>query len=101
MIVDTLLKIEESIPEGLKAVLKKKLNRSHPIFADFSSELRKLVLTNEDVKNALFKDAENAIPYSGEILAATFHDFWIKNINKDFLEDCFLENMRAQTGFFS
>ena len=97
---EALLQIESSIPFDLKITLKRSLNRSNPIFHQFFLELRRLILTNETVKNAIFDKIEIAIPYSGEILGYTFHDFWLKNKSADDIEECFSENLERQSVLF-
>jgi hypothetical protein len=43
---------------------------------EFSNQLKQLVNNNSEIKEVLFKNNENAIHYSGDILSNTMFDYW-------------------------
>jgi hypothetical protein len=97
---DILKNIEGSIPAESKLKLKKTFSLSNPNFLSFSENLRRLVLSNDFIKENLFKGKIGAIYYSGELLSETFYDFWHKNSEN--IEEIFLnkiENYSYVYGF--
>jgi ubiquinone biosynthesis protein COQ9 len=89
--------IEKSIPENLKADLKKRIATATPILLQLSNQLKQMAINNYDVRSVLFKNSEDAIYFSGDILAKTLHDYWIK---RDPIKEIFIENAQA-TAFYA
>jgi hypothetical protein len=89
---DFLYKIENSIPIELKHRLKNKLIIDVHSFIELSNNLKQMVQNYQELKEILFKNNEHAIHFSGDILAKTLHDFWIKKGN---IEEIFIENAQA------
>jgi hypothetical protein len=92
MVKETLLKIEGSIPENSKQAFKKRLILDHVAFIELSNNLKSMVENYRDLKETLFKNSEDAIHFSGDILAKTLHDYWLKGED---IEDIFIENAQA------
>lgn len=89
--------IEKSIPENLKADLKKRIATATPILLQLSNQLKQMASNNYDVRSVLFKNSEDAIYFSGDILAKTLYDFWIKGGK---IEDHFIESAQS-TSYYS
>ena len=89
---DILKKIEGSIPAESKNKFKKCLIIDIKTFMEFSSGLTQMVQNYNELKEILFKNNEKAIHFSGDILAKTFHDYWIKNGS---IVEIFIENAQA------
>lgn len=75
---DILENIEKSIPEKLKIDLKKRIATAPPLLAEFSNQLKQMAVNNYDVRYKLFKNNNDAIHFSGDILASTLYDFWMQ-----------------------
>jgi len=89
--------IESSIPENLKIDLKKRISTASPILLQMSSQLKQMATNNYDIRSILFKNDEDAIYFSGDILAKTLYNFWIKGGQ---IEDHFIENAQS-TSYYS
>lgn len=89
--------IENSITENLKTDLKKRIATSTPILLQLSSQLKHMATNNYDIRSILFKNDEDAIYFSGDILAKTLYNFWIKGGQ---IEDHFIENAQS-TSYYS
>ena len=81
--------IEKSIPEKLKVDMKKRIATAPPFLMELSSQLKNYSINNYDIRNSLFKNNENALYFSGDILAKTLYSFWIKGGD---IEQHFIEN---------
>jgi len=89
---DILNKIENSIPENLKLDLKRRLNTSAPLILQLSTNLREMTNNNYEIRNILFSNNNDALYFSGDILATTLYNFWIKGGN---IQDHFVERAQA------
>jgi hypothetical protein len=78
MIKHILENINNSIPENIKIDFKKRIATFPVNFIQFSNQLREMSQNNFDIKNTLFKNNEEALYFSGDILAKTFLNFWMK-----------------------
>ena len=70
--------INESIPENIKIDLGRRVATYPTSFIQFSNKLKQIVYNNSEIKKKLFKNNEDALYFSGDILAKTFYNFWIK-----------------------
>jgi hypothetical protein len=75
---DLLLNIDNSIPENVKIDFKRRIATCSIHFVQFSNQLKQMVYNSYDMKNILFKNNDEALHFSGDILAKTFYNFWIK-----------------------
>jgi hypothetical protein len=94
---EILFKIENSISPETKNKLKKHLIINMDTSMDFSNNLKSMVQNYSDLKEILFKNNESAIHFSGDILAKTLRDYWIKGGN---IMEIFIENAQA-TSFYA
>jgi hypothetical protein len=92
MMDEVLMKLESAVPSQLRESLRRRLNIGGPAFIDFSNNLKQLVQNHQELKEILFKNNEAALHFSGDVLAKTFHDYWIKGGN---LNEIFIENAQA------
>jgi hypothetical protein len=92
-----LYNIERSLPIDLKQNFKKQLTISCSSFIDLSSKLKNMVENYSELKETLFSNHNDAIHYSGDILAKTLHDYWIKG---GCIKEIFIENAQA-TAFYA
>ena len=88
--------IEKSVPENLKTDLKKRIVTSPQLLTEFSNQLKELSSNNYDIRYKLFNNSPDAVYFSGDILAKSLYDFWIKGGE---LEHHFIEN--AQRASYS
>jgi hypothetical protein len=86
---EVLMKVESAVPSQVRESLRKRLNTGGPAFLELSNNLKQLVEHHQELKEILFKNNDQAIHFSGDILAKTVHDYWIKggNINEIFIEN--------------
>lgn len=77
MIKTILENINNSIPENIKLDFRKRIVTRSTNFIQFSNELRQMAYNNFDIKNTLFKNNEDVLHFSGDILAKTLYSFWI------------------------
>jgi hypothetical protein len=89
--------IEKSIPLELKQNFKKQFNISCSSFLDLSNKLKNMVESYGELKEILFCNNDDALHYSGDILAKTLHDYWIKGGS---INEIFIENAQA-TAFYA
>ena len=75
---EILYSINSSIPDNIKIDLKKRFATWSVNFIQFSNHLKQLAQNNYDIRSVLFKNNEDALHFSGDILAKTFYNFWIK-----------------------
>ena len=87
-----LLNIEKSIPAEIKFNLSKKYNLPLSSFLDLSNKLKSMVESYSELKEVLFSNHDDALYYSGDILAKTFYDYWIK---RGCIKQTFIENAQA------
>ena len=92
-----LLTIEKSIPDALKNNLSKRYIISISSFLDLSSKLKNMVQSYNEIKEILFLNNDEALYYSGDILAKTLHDYWIRGGN---IQQIFIINAQA-TSFYA
>jgi hypothetical protein len=92
-----LLGIEKSIPAELRSNLSKSLNMPMSSFLDLSNKLKSMVENYSELKQELFSNNNDVLYYSGDILAKTLHDYWIKGGS---IEEIFIENAQA-TAFYA
>jgi hypothetical protein len=97
MINEILSKIESSIPAETKQNFKRRLAIDIQTFIELSNNLKSMIQNYQELKDFLFKNNENAIHFSGDILVKTLHEYWIKGGN---IEDIFIENAQA-TSFYA
>lgn len=86
---EILNKIESSILIQAKQNFKKRLTLDIQTFIEFSNNLKSMVENHHEIKDILFKNNKVAIHFSGDILAKTLHDYWIKGGK---IENIFIEN---------
>jgi len=79
MIKTILENINNSIPENVKLDLTKRIVTRSTNFVNFSNELKQMTYNNFDIRNTLFKNNEDILHFSGDILAKTLYSFWIKD----------------------
>jgi hypothetical protein len=89
--------IEVSIPENIKIDMRKKFATNCAFMLEFSINLKQMVEKNLDLKNILFNNNEDALYFSGDILAKTLYYYWIKG---GCIEEIFVENAQA-TAFYA
>jgi hypothetical protein len=89
--------IEKSIPAELRSNLSKSLNMPMSSFLDLSNKLKSMVENYSELKEVLFSNHNDALHYSGDILAKTLHDYWIKG---GCIKQIFIENAQA-TAFYA
>jgi hypothetical protein len=89
--------IEKSIPAELRSNLSKNLNMPMSSFLDLSNKLKSMVENYSELKQELFSNNNDVLYYSGDILAKTLHDYWIKGGS---IEEIFIENAQA-TAFYA
>jgi hypothetical protein len=94
---DMLFSIEKSIPAEIKFNLSKSLNMSIPSFLELSNKLKNMVENYSELKQELFSNNNDVLYYSGDILAKTLHDYWIKGGS---IKEIFIENAQA-TAFYA
>ena len=94
---DILNAIENSIPPEMRLNLSKRFNLSLPSFLDLSSKLKNMVENHAELKRELFSNHDDALYYSGDILAKTLHDYWVKG---GCIKQIFIENAQA-TSFYA
>lgn len=94
---DILKNIENLFDEKTKISLKKKLSLHDPVFIKISKDIRNIVMTDEFLKENLFKKKFESLYYSGDVLTATIHDFWIKGGD---VEDIFLTKMEEASSVY-
>jgi hypothetical protein len=92
-----LYNIERSLPIDLKQNFKKQLTISCSSFIDLSIKLKNMVESYGELKEILFSNSDDAIYFSGDILAKTLHDYWIKG---GCIKEIFIENAQA-TAFYA
>jgi hypothetical protein len=93
---EILERIETSIPENVKNTFRKKICTSAINVPEVSKHLKNMVESNYEIRNVLFKNNDDAIYFSGDILSKTFCEFWIKGGK---IEDIFIE--KAQSTSYS
>ena len=84
--------IEKSIPPELRLNLSKSLNIPMSSFLNLSNKLKSMVENYSELKQELFSNNNDALYYSGDILAKTLHDYWIKG---GCIKEIFIENAQA------
>ena len=89
---EILEKIENSIPENVRFNLKRRLVTQSSLIIELASQLKQMSENNYDIISILFKNNDDALYFSGDILAKTLHDFWTKNGS---IYDFFMENAKA------
>lgn len=89
---EVLMNVESAVPSQVRESLRKRLNTGGPAFLEFSNNLKQLVENHQELKEILFKNNEAALHFSGDILAKTFHDYWIKGGD---IDNVFIENAQA------
>jgi hypothetical protein len=89
--------IENSMPADLRFNLSKSLNMPMSSFLDLSNKLKGMVENYSELKEVLFSNHADALHYSGDILAKTLHDYWIKGGS---IKEIFIENAQA-TAFYA
>lgn len=94
---NVLLTIEKSIPVELKNTLSKSYVMSISSFLDLSGKLKNMVQSYNEIKEILFLNNDEALHYSGDILAKTLHDYWVKG---GCIKQIFIENAQA-TAFYA
>ncbi len=87
-----LLTIEKSIPAELKNNLSKSYIVSMSSFLDLSNKLKNMVQSYNEIKEILFLNNNEALHYSGDILAKTLHEYWIK---RGSIKQIFISNAQA------
>ena len=92
---EVLQKIESAIPEKIKLDLRKKLVTGSQIAFEMSKHLKEMTENNYEIRNILFKNNQDAIHFSGDILAKTLCSFWTKGGD---LEAHFIDNAQ-QTSY--
>ena len=80
------------MPAELKLNLSRCLNTARFDFLNFSNNLKSMVDNHNDIRDQLFLNNESALYYSGDILAKTLHDYWIKG---GCIKEIFIENAQA------
>jgi hypothetical protein len=95
---EVLQKIEGSIPEKVKLDLRKRPITGSQIFFEMSKHLKEMVENNYEIRNILFKSNEDAIYFSGDILAKALSSFWIKGgeIEEHFVESAQMTSFYAR-----
>jgi hypothetical protein len=88
---EILYSINTSIPENIKIDLKKRFATWSINFVQFSNYLKQLAQNNYDIRSVLFKNNEDALYFSGDILAKAFYNFWIKGGD---LEEHFIDSAK-------
>jgi hypothetical protein len=73
---EALLNIERRIPVEIKNNFLRRMTGARYNITEFSNQLKQLVNNNSEIKEVLFKNNENAIHYSGDILSNTMFDYW-------------------------
>ena len=86
---EILQKIESSIPENLQLDLKRRIVTRAQSFSELSKQFKNITENNYEIRSALFKNNNDAIYFSGDILTKTFYDFWTKGGE---IQDHFVEN---------
>lgn len=94
---DMLFNIEKSIPVEIRFNLSKSLNMPISSFFELSNKLKSMVENYSELKETLFSNHNDALHYSGDILAKTLHDYWIKG---GCIKEIFIENAQA-TAFYA
>jgi len=92
MDLEILNKINDSIDESVKIDFKRRICTSCTFMYNFSRDLKNLVDSNLDIKSILFKDSEDAIYFSGDILSKTLYHYWITGGS---IYEHFIENARS------
>jgi len=89
MIDEVLNKIESSIPENVKFNLKRRYATAAPSIIELSNQLKQMSENNYEIRSILFKNNDDALYFSGDILAKTLYDFWIKggSVYESFIEN--------------
>jgi hypothetical protein len=82
-------KIQSAIPENVRLDLTKRIATSPQSVVEISKNLKQMAENNYEIRSILFKNNESAIYFSGDILAKTLYNFWIKGGN---IEEHFIEN---------
>jgi hypothetical protein len=86
---DILEKIQSAIPDNIRIDLTKSIATSAPKIVEISKNLKQMAESNYEIRSVLFKNNESAIYFSGDILAKTLHNFWIRGGE---IEHHFVEN---------
>ena len=73
---EVLLNIERRIPVEIKNNFLRRMGAMRYNVIEFSNQLKQLVNNNPEIKEILFKNNEDAIHYSGDILSNTLFDSW-------------------------
>jgi hypothetical protein len=94
---EVLQKIESAIPEKIKLDLRKKLVTGSQITFEMSKHLKEMAENNYEIRNILFKNNQDALYFSGDILAKALSSFWIKGGE---VEDHFIESAQM-TSFYA
>jgi len=97
MIKSILEIIDSSIPENIKADLKKRIVTRSTNFIQFSNELKQMSHNNYDIRSILFKNNDEALHHCGDILAKTLLLFWTKGGE---LENHFID-VANETSFYA
>jgi hypothetical protein len=95
---EVLQKIESSIPEKVKLDLRKKLVTGSQIIFEMSKHLKEMAENNYEIRNSLFKNNQDALYFSGDILAKALSSFWIKGgeIEEHFVESAQMTSFHAR-----
>lgn len=94
---EVLLNIEKAIPIEVKNNFLRSMGAARYNITEFSNQLKQLVNRTPEIKETLFKNNENAIHYSGDILASTLFDSWATSRD---IEEMFVERAK-QTYYYS
>ena len=85
-----LFEIEKRIPDNLRLDLRRRVCTATAAIVEIGSQLKKMVISNSQIREVLFNNNEDLIYFSGDILSRTFYEFYSKDGD---LEEIFKENL--------
>ena len=74
---ELLNKIEAGVPNEVKSGLSKRTASGWFQLSDLSKSLSQLVNRNVEIREILFKNNNNCLPYSGDILSVSLFEHWV------------------------